>query len=192
MRYVLVPMVASLPLLVIIGVTGYFRLGSETRALRNGFMDGVHGEWDTRFAFHVGRITTFLAQAGMHFVHLPPEARTALDAARGAEAGIYRLRQAVANLDPAAVFTAADKAMKSRGWERLVGVAKGCELVAVYVPVKSFSAKHTSLCVAVLHDRDLVVASARCNAEPLLQLATRKLEADENAGWRQSFHLAGS
>jgi hypothetical protein len=156
-----------------IGVTGYFRLSSETRALRESVMNSVSGQWSKRFAVNVGRCTVGLVQLGSGLVHLPPEARAALDSLRGGEVGVYRLQQAQGCINPAAVFQAADRAMAARGWDRIVGVAKASELVGIYAPRSGSGLK---CCLMVLHEQDLVVASVRGDPRPLLKLATRRLD----------------
>jgi hypothetical protein len=78
------------------------------------------------------------------------------------------------------MFTAADKCMRQRGWERIVGVAQGRQFVAVYMPRNLRTAKRMECCVAVLNERDLVVASARANLEPLLELATQRLQEEHD------------
>ena len=77
------------------------------------------------------------------------------------------------------MFTAADKCMRRRGWDRVVGVAQGRQFVAVYMPRNLLSVKRMACCVAVLNEQDLVVASARGNLEPLLVLATQRLQGHD-------------
>ena len=108
------------------------------------------------------------------------ELKAALGALHGAEVGVYNLQDAPCALDYSAVFTATDKCMRRRGWERIVGVARGRQFVAVYMPRNLRTAKRMECCVAVLNERDLVVASARCNLEPLLELATQRLQEEHD------------
>jgi len=58
--------------------------------------------------------------------------------------------------------------MQQRGWTRLVGVADRRENVLVYVPTDS--AEPSRVCLAVLHNRELVVVSARLKTEALAEL----------------------
>ena len=62
-------------------------------------------------------------------------------------------------------------------------VAEGRELVAVYIPRKGVVAAKIACCLMVLHDRELVVASTRGNAEPLLEIARKRL--DSTTKWRE-------
>ena len=174
--YFVLALVLCLPLLCAIGIVGYFRLSSPTQALRSSVMESVPGQWNKRFAVHVGGITTGLVRFGSDFFKLPPEPKAALAAIRGAEVGVYRLRNAPSVLDYSAMFAAADKSMKLRGWERIVGVAQGGQFVAVYMPRDLRTLKRMACCVVVLNDQDLVVASASGNLEPLLELATQRLQ----------------
>jgi hypothetical protein len=178
--YVVLGVVLCLPFLCVIGVTGYFRLSSATQALRSSVMEAVPGQWDKRFAIHVGGMTLGLVRLGSSFFKLPPEPKAALGALHGAEVGIYRLQHAPSALEYSAVFAATDKAMKRRGWDRIVGVAKGEQFVAVYMPHNLRTLKRMACCVVVLKERDLVVASASGNVQPLLDLAMQRLPQSRN------------
>jgi hypothetical protein len=158
-----------------VGIAGFFRLSSATQALRSSVMQSVPGQWDKRFAVHVGGATLALARFGSRFFNLPPEPKAALGALNGAEVGVYELQNAPSALDYAALFTAADKSMSRRGWERIVGVVQGRQFVAVYMPRDLRTLKRMACCVVVLNEQKLVVASARGNLEPLLGLATQRL-----------------
>jgi hypothetical protein len=177
--YVVLALVLCLPLLCAVGIAGYFRLSSATEALRNSVIESVPGQWDKRFAVHVGGLTLGLVRFGSLFFNLPPEPKAALETLHGAEVGIYKLQDAPSALDYSAMFTAADKCMRRRGWERVVGVAQGRQFVAVYMPRNLRTAKRMECCVAVLNEQDLVVASARGNLEPLLALATQRLQGHD-------------
>ena len=175
--------IVCLPLFCAIGVAGYFRLGSETRALRGSLMSLTPGEWDTKFAVNVGSLTMGLVRVGSRFFRLPPEPRAALDAVHGAEVGVYRLKHERLSVGCSAILVSADKAMKARGWERVVGVAERNELVAVYIPRRGVVAAKMACCLMVLQGRELVVASTRGNVEPLLQIARKRLDSTDS--WRE-------
>jgi len=183
-RYVVAPAFVFLLCCCAWGAAGYFRLGSETSALRASLMGSVGGRWNKKIAIHAGGLTMGLVRAGSRLFHLPPEPRAAIEALHGAEVGVYKLQQAPLSVDHAAILSAADKAMARRGWDRMVGVAKENELVAVYVPRKGISPGRMRACVMVLHDRDLVVVSARGNLKPLLEIANKRFEV---SGKRQFF-----
>ena len=174
--YVVLALVLCLPLLCAIGIAGYFRLSSAAQALRSSVIESVPGKWDKRLAVHVGGLTLSLVRLGSRLFDLPPEPKAALEALRGAEVGIYRLQDVPSALDYSAMFAATDKSMRRRGWERVVGVARGRQFVAVYMPRNLRTVKRMGCCVAVLNEQDLVVASASGNLEPLLELATQRLQ----------------
>jgi hypothetical protein len=162
----------------VIGVASYFRLSSEVSALRESVIAG-NGMWNKKIALNVGFFTTGLVRAGSRFVKMPAEPRAAFDSIRGAEVGVYELEKSAGWVDQNAILARADKAMSARRWDRVVGVSHEHELVAVYVPRKGFSTARMKCCVLVLHDRNLVIAGASGNLEPLLELAQAKVDLSE-------------
>jgi hypothetical protein len=120
----------------------------------------------------VGGLTFTLARAGSAFVDLPPEARAVLRSVRGADVGVYRLRNPDRVVSGATLLPAADRALGERGWDRLVGVLDGPDkTVAVYVSREPESSRRLKLCVMVLEGPQMVIVAARGNPEPLLELA---------------------
>jgi len=182
-RYVVIIAIVCLPLFCAIHVAGYFRLSSETQALRGSLTSLTPGEWDKKFAVHVGSLAMGVVRIGSRFLKLPPEPRAVLDAVRGAEVGVYRLKQERLPVCSSSVLVAADKTMASRGWQRVVGVAQRDELVAIYIPRKRMPAAKIACCLMVLQGQQLVVASARGNPEPLLEIARQRLHVTER--WRE-------
>jgi hypothetical protein len=175
--HVVVLVLVGLPALCWYGITGFFRLGSETKTLQASVMGSSAGHWEKQFAVRVGFFSMSAVRWGSHFFDLPPEARAALNAVRSGEVGIYKLPEnEQAFRDTSVIFPAADKAMKAGGWERVVGVVQGNQLVGVYVPRKGVSPQNVGCCVCVLQERDLVVVSARGNLDPVLALARKHLE----------------
>lgn len=170
--WLVLPMVL---LLGLIGITGYFRLGSETTALRESVMDSTSGQWHKKIAFHLGWVTTSLVRFGAEWVKLDAEPRAALQSVRAVEVGVYRLEQSDAPPRLGTALARADKALARRGWLRMVGVCQDQELVAVYIPRRGLSAHSLKCCVLVFNGRDLVVASASANPKPLLALAQPRL-----------------
>jgi len=166
--------------LLAIGLAGCFKVSSDAQALRDCMMKSAAGEWEEEIEVGVGAFTLNLARAGLAFVDLDPEARTILNAVRGAEVGVYRLPKQRRKLDHAAMLAKADKAMANRGWDRVVGVINQSEFVAVYVPNEVRSTRDVKVCVVVLNGREMVVASARSNLAPLMEMAFSR------AGWRQA------
>jgi hypothetical protein len=169
-----------LPLLGAVAVTGYLRLGAQTRSLRGALMNATGGEWNKRFALHVGWGTLTLVRCGSRFFHLPPEPRAALETLRGAEVGIYESRDDRL-LWKGNVFEVVDKAMAHQGMLRVVGVQHDGDLVAVYMPRGRITVRNLSCAVMVLHDRQLIVASGSGDPTPLLELAMSRAEG--KFGW---------
>lgn len=131
----------------------------------------VRSGWDKRAEVSVGPVTMRLAQAGLGF--LPPDVREAASALRGAKAGVYQLHDTCTARARAALLTGVDASMGRRGWERVVGVLGGHDMVAIYAPSDLASFEDARFALFVLSDRDLVVAWACADLEPLLQLARR-------------------
>ena len=159
--------------LATIGLTGCFKVSSDLGALRDSVMKSAPVKWEEQIEIGVGPLTLNLARAGLCFVDLDPEARAALNAVRGAEVGVYKLRGGHQPLGHAALLAAADRAMARRGWDRMVGVVDRRELVAIYLPAKACSARNLKLCLLKVSGEELVVASARSNLEPLMEMAER-------------------
>ena len=171
-----IALVIILPVWTVVGVTGYFRLSPEARVLRGSLMDSVGGQWHKKFAVHLGGMTMGLVRFGSQFLHIPPEPKAALKTLHGAEVGIYDLADDPSGLDSVRIFNNADRAMKSRGWQRIVGVVKEGDLVAVYFPISAVRPSSMACCVMVFHERQLVVASARGNLEPLLDIIDKNIK----------------
>jgi hypothetical protein len=165
--------------LAVFSITGYFRPSSEASALRRSVMNTAGGEWHKKIAVRVGFFTTGLIRFGSQFFNVPGEARAVIDSVRGGEFGIYICRQEPTSFNRGAVFAAADKSMKARGWIRVVGVVHDEQLVAVYMPRKAISTSNVSCCVMVLHEEKLILASAHGNLEPLLHIAENRLNLSD-------------
>jgi hypothetical protein len=88
----------------------------------------------------------------------------------------------------AAMLAAADSAMTARGWERVVGVMDGKELVAIYLPGEKVSVHRLQCCVLVFDGKEMVLVSVRGNPEPLLIYALKQpgLCNQASFGWRDS------
>ena len=161
------------------GVTGCFRVSSDAVALRDSVMQATAVRWDEQIEFGVGPVTLNLARAGLAFVALEPEARTALNAVRSAEVAVYKRRDGRKHLPHPAILRAADKVMTERGWDRIVGVMNPRELVAIYVPRQARSTRNLKVCVVTANDDQFVVASARSNLEPLMEMAFNRADSHQ-------------
>jgi hypothetical protein len=160
-----------LPVVIAVAVVSCFHLSSDTRALRNSLIKSSGVKWRQKIALNAGGLTLSAVRAGLSFVNLDAGARAVLQAVRGAEVGIYQLPSGAKPPDGAAMLVAADAAMTARGWDRVVGVLDGGDLVTVYVPDKTASARRMKCCLMVFDGQEMVVVSARANLEPLLKYA---------------------
>jgi len=161
--------------LVSISLSGCFRVSSDVGALRDSVMKTVSAKQEKQIEIGVGPLTLNLARAGLSFVDLEPEVRKALHVVRSAEVGVYKLRNERQRLNHAAMLSAADKTMTERGWDRVVGVMNRRELVAIYVPRQAGSTRNMQVCLVVVNEQEFVVASARSDLEPLMELASNRL-----------------
>lgn len=178
-RHVVLTLAGMFALLVVALVLS-FRLGSETRTLRQVALASVPGTWDRQFELGVGRLPVLIAKAGLGFVPLEPEARAALAAFESADVSIYQRRHGTPTSDLSTsspdVLAAVSQAMANHGWEPLVRVRDGHDTVGIFVPVDTGRATSLRACILVLDGDDLVMVSARANPGPLVELALRRAQ----------------
>ncbi len=163
-------MLVLLVVLLAAGVASCFFLGSDARALRDELIESSGVEWRQEIALNAGYLTLGAVRAGLSCVRLEPEARAALQSVKAASVGVYELPEGTPPPDRAAMLAAADSAMTARGWERVVGVIDGHDLVTVYCP-KKVSVHRLKCCVMVFDGKEMVLVSAQGNPEPLLEYA---------------------
>ena len=159
--------------LAVFGVATFLRLDSDERALRNGLLSAAAGGWERKIEINLGAFTVGLARAGLLLAPLEPQAQEALNCLRAGEVGIYQLEEPKGRMNRAAMLGAADRVMKRRGWERLVGVLEADDLVAVYLPRKVPESNELRICVVVMDKDQLIVASARADVEALQALIAK-------------------
>jgi hypothetical protein len=160
-----------LPVVIAVEAVSCFHLSADTKALRNSLIKSSGVEWRQQIALNAGGLTLSAVRAGLSFVNLDAGARAALQAVRGTEVGIYQLPSGAKPPDRAAMLAAADAIMTARGWDRVVGVMDGGDLVAMYLPDKTASTRRMKCCLMVFDGQEMVVVSARANLEPLLKYA---------------------
>jgi hypothetical protein len=163
--------------------TGCMRVNRDAATLRDSVLDSAGTAWNRKFELGVGGLTLGATRLGLSFVELEPEARAALQTVRGADVGIYEV-EGRQRRNLTSMLAAADKAMTGRGWERLVGVLKDGQLVAVYLPKGTCSTTNVRVCVAVFQQNQLVIASARTDLEPILEVALNRSEWKEKVSIR--------
>jgi hypothetical protein len=157
--------------LAVVGITGYFRLSSDTAVLRDCLIQSVPGTWEKRVVVRVGPVTTGLVRFASRFFALEAEPRAAVNTLHGADVGVYRLRGSPGPVNGGRIVGQLDRAMRRHGWDRAVGVFREDQLVAIYVPRARLSPERVKCCVLVYRGGDLVVGSARGNLEPLAAIA---------------------
>jgi len=171
-------------------VMSSLRLGADARALRNAVLTSATARWDRKIEINAGSFTVSLARTALQFARLDAEARTALEAFRAGEVGVYQFKGGRGQMDRATLFTAADEAMEKRGWYRLVGVMEEKQVVAVYVSKKATSPGDLKVCFAVTDGEHLVIGSARADLEPLARLASKQIES--HLGRRAAVQLSAA
>lgn len=184
-------LLATPPLLLLLlgaGVASFFHLSSDVRAMRNGLIRSSGVEWRQRIALNAGHLAVYAVRAGLASVRLDPGARAALQSVQTAGVGVYQLTSGVRLPNLAAMLAAADSAMTARGWERIVGVLDGHNLVAVYMPERNVSVRHLRCCVMVFDGKQMVLVSVQGNPELLLTYALNRTDL-RLARPKQSFGL---
>lgn len=180
---VLLALFLIIPVLLVLGLASYFRLSSDTQALRGGVVEASQTTWQPQVSLNVGSLTCGAIRSSLSFLPLEPEARAALQTVRRAEVSLLQLAPGAKPAEGAAMLEAADAAMSRRGWDRVVGVLAGDEMVAVYVSTKTTSFRRVETCAVVLAGEQLIMASARANLQPLLNCVFSK------PGLREQFRL---
>ena len=165
-------LVTPLLLLVLLAavVASFFHLSSDARALRNELIKSSGVKWHQEIVLNAGYLTLGAVRAGLSFVKLDPGARAALQSVQTAGVGVYELPAGTPPPDRAAMLAVADSAMAARGWERVVGVMDGQDLVTVYL-LNKVSVHRVKCCVMVFDGKELVLVSAQGNPEPLVKYA---------------------
>jgi hypothetical protein len=157
--------------LLLISSIGCFRMKGEAEVLLESLQQSTSLEWDRQIEIRAGVLTLMLARTGLQFVDLDPQARAALKAVRNVQAGVYKTNNTLGSADLSRMMLAADQAMARRGWESIIVVIDQDSLLAVYAPGKWNSSREMNVCLFTFNGRELVIASARSDLQPLLDLA---------------------
>ncbi|MBI2510542.1 MAG: hypothetical protein HYV96_01070 [Opitutae bacterium] len=158
-------------------VLSFVTLDRDAAALRRHVMIATNADWHTKVQCSVGRLTIGAVRTGMLFVRKPEaaDARLALAAVKHASVGVYTRTNDGSDWSREQLFVDTDRAMHKRGWTRLVGVSEraGAEAVLIYVPDDLDEGDPIDICVAVVNDRELVIASTTVDPETLGELVER-------------------
>lgn len=172
--------VAPFALLAMAAVS-YLTLDSDVRTLRRHVMAATDADWCTRAQVSVGRFTLGAIGQGLRFVDHKdmPDARLAIRAVKHASVGVYERTSGDANWSREDLFVKTDRAMRQRGWSRLVGVADRKETVLVYVADDFDENEPVELCIAVVSGREMVVVSTSIDARAVGELVAKHAKGDD-------------
>lgn len=154
-------------LLLGLGVYNLITLTSEARTLKRTLLASDGFKASLRVQGTVGPILLGSARTVLRFVpDVPAEVREGLAALRSASVGVYQLKMRPTAENRDDVFAAADVAMERLGWSRIVSVNERNQRVVVYAPTGD-EGEQLRVCVAVCDHKQLVVVSARADADAL-------------------------
>lgn len=160
---------AALALLIPLLLSGCSRLGSDVDALADSVVKKSGSIWEKKFSLGLGSAAFGLARAGLSFVDLPIEARSALETVHSADFKVYQSRPGAKEVTGMEMIAQADRSMNRRGLERSITVCQKGQLVAVYLPVDATSPNQLEICLLVRDGENLVIAGAQSNLEPLMR-----------------------
>ena len=152
-----------------LGVASLFRLSSDARAVQSDWARATGCEGRKQVGVSLGSITLAAARAGLSLGRLEPEARAAVRAVRSVELGVWERSSASQHPGGLALLAAADKVLRSRGWERVVAVQDGQQTFGVYWSARSGIGNRMESFVVVLNRRHMVLAHVQADLRPLLQ-----------------------
>jgi hypothetical protein len=158
----------------------YLTLDRDVRVLREHVMAATDAGWHTKVQVSVGGITLGVIGQGLRFVHHKDvaDARLALGAVKHASVGVYERTSGGTDCSHEQLFGETDRAMHQRGWTRLVGVTDHKETVLVYVQDDMDESRPVDICLAVVNDREMVVASTTIDAAALGELVAKHTAKD--------------
>jgi hypothetical protein len=158
----------------------FLTLDRDAAVLRKQVMAATDSGWHTKVQLSLGSLSLSAVRFGLSFVQHKDieDARQAVGAIRHASIGVYERTAGTTDWSREQLFTQTDRAMRERGWTRLVGVADHKDTVLVYVPEAIDPDKPVEICVAVVNGKELVVVSTRVDASKLVELAARHAPDD--------------
>jgi hypothetical protein len=164
------------PVIIVgVGVLSVVTLSADAAALRREVMTASGSDWSTRIQLDAGWAILGTARSVLHLVEAEnvDDARLALSAVRHASVGVYERRGHGQEMNSVELLAGTDKAMRSRGWSRLVSVVDGDKTVLIYTSDKGDNGDKIDLCLSVVDGREMVVVSTRVDAGPLMKLVER-------------------
>jgi hypothetical protein len=184
---------APFAILALVAIS-YVSLDSDSAALRRQIMSATGPGWATKVQLNVGPVTIGAANLGLRFVkdRNIEDARFALSAVSHASVGVYERTSAFGSWSRGKLLATTDLAMGQRGWTRLVGVVDEKETVIIYAPQDLTTGKSLEVCLAVINDKQLVVAATKVNASALEELIRLHASGEAKARWLPKEFLAGN
>jgi hypothetical protein len=179
---------------VILGIAALnlLSLNRDAATLRRHVMKAADANWKTRVQISVGGMTLGAVRAGLAVVKPAnvEQARVGLQAVSRASVGVYQCDSAVARVAPEQLMADTDRGMRSRGWTRVIGVFGKGETVLVYVPAQAAADDEVDVCLAVMKARELVIVSARLEADALGELVRQHLPGELGGKWHSHLRTA--
>ena len=167
---------AASVLLLALGIYRLFALSSEATILQRELFAAEGFEGVRRVQGTVGPVLLGGVRTILRFIpDVPSEARDVLAAIKSASVGVYELDALPSAEKRHDAFAAADAAMERRGWTRIVSVTERRQRVVIYTPSEAEEGSHLRVCIAVCDHQQLVVVSARADAEKLGEFVQRQI-----------------
>jgi hypothetical protein len=158
-------------------------VSGDLRVLRNAAIHGDGAQWKRQVEASVGGLPLWAARCVLPFTPAPPEAQQALSAVRSVEVSLHELRGSQPNR--VRIMREADEKMRTRGWDRVVGVLEHDTAVAVYVQPLSGSGGNIKVSVLALDGKQMVAVTGRAKLEPIFGLAMSKANEGILAKYRR-------
>ena len=176
LAWILVVAAIAIPSLLLYGIMSCFGLGSDASALRGALMESARPGFHRQVELRLGWIPLSLVRQGLRLADLDTEARLALDSIRSVEVGVYGCGNPGEAHEGMGLLAAGDGVLEPRGWDRVVGVVHGDDVVGVYAQDSARDPDDLHFCVLVRHGDRLVLAAIRCRAGPILEILRESLE----------------
>lgn len=178
------------PLVVVgVGVLSMVSLDRDAQVLRREVMAATDADWHTKVQVSAGWLTLGAVRTALRFIQHEnmDEARIALGAVRKVSVGVYERSGRGEKWSRKELLAKTDERMRQRGWSRLVGVTEKGQAVLVYTSDRVDDGDRLDLCIAVVDGREMVIVSAKVEADSLVRLAERHMP---EGGWRAKLRSA--
>jgi len=179
---------------VLLGVVALnmLSLDRDAASLRAHVMKATDSNWKTKVQISVGGLTLGAVRTGLAVVKSAnvEKARLGLRAVRRASVGVYQRDSSAGRVAPEQLMVDTDRSMRQRGWTRVIGVFGKDETVLAYVPAGLAAEDEVDVSLAVMKDRELVIVSARLEADALAELVRQPLPKELGGKWQPHLRTA--